>query len=149
MQLAPVIHHLQATLTGHASLAADDPALDGVVQQLVDALEPALRLAAMDLAQQAAAEIGAQLADRTVEVVISNGEPELRVVDAPAPAAEPNNEEFDTRITLRLPPSLKRVIEDSATIDGESVNAWVVDALNKRAKRNDHKGKRVTDAFDL
>jgi predicted HicB family RNase H-like nuclease len=80
---------------------------------------------------------------------MSNGDPELRVVDAPAAAAEPSDEDFDARITLRLPPSLKRIIEDSATIDGESVNAWVVDALNKRAKRNDPKGKRVTDAFDL
>lgn len=149
MQLQPIIHHVRATLVGHASLAGDDPALDGVVQQLVDALEPALRLAAMDLAQQAAAEIGSQLPDRTVEVVMSNGDPELRVTDAPTATAEPSDEEFDARITLRLPPSLKRVIEDSATIDGESVNAWVVDALNKRAKRNDPKGKRVTDAFDL
>jgi hypothetical protein len=149
MQLQPIIHHLRATLSAHASLAGDDPALDGVVQQLVDALDPALRLAAMDLAQQAAAEIGAQLPDRAVEVVMSNGDPELRVVDAPAAAAEPSDEDFDARITLRLPPSLKRIIEDSATIDGESVNAWVVDALNKRAKRNDPKGKRVTDAFDL
>ncbi len=149
MQLQPIIHHVQATLAGHGSLAGDDPALDGVVQQLIDALDPALRLAAMDLAQQAAAEISAQLPDRTVEVVISGGDLELRVVDGPTQAAEASTEEFDARITLRLPPSLKRVIEDSATIDGESVNAWVVDALNKRAKRNDPKGTRVTDAFDL
>ena len=149
MQLQPIIHHVRATLVGHASLAGDDPALDGVVQQLVDALEPALRLAAMDLAQQAAAEIGAQLPDRTVEVVMSNGDPELRVTDAPTATAEPSDEEFDARITLRLPPSLKRVLVDSATCSGEAFTAWGVDGFNKRAKRNDPKGKRVTDAFDL
>ena len=149
MHLQPIIQHLRATLAGHASLAGDDPGIDAAVQQLVESLEPALRLAAMDIVQQAAAEIGAQLPDRTVEVVISNGDPELRVVDAPGAKSEPIEEEFDARITLRLPPSLKRVIEDSATIDGESVNQWVVDALARRAKRNDPKGTRVTESFDL
>lgn len=149
MHLQPIIQHVRATLAGHASLAGDDPAIDAALGQLIDSLEPALRLAAMDIAQQAAAEIGAQLPDRVVEVVISSGDPELRVVDAPATTSEPADEEFDARITLRLPPSLKRVIEDSATIDGESVNQWVVEALSKRAKRNDPKGKRVTESFDL
>jgi predicted HicB family RNase H-like nuclease len=145
-----MINHVQATLAGQASLAGDDPAVEAAVQQLVEALDPALRLVAMELAQQAAAEIGAQLTDRSVEVILSNGDPELRVVEtrADGPQVAPD-EEFDARITLRLPPSLKRVIEDSATIDGESVNAWVVEALSKRAKRNEPKGRRVTDAFDL
>jgi hypothetical protein len=148
MHLQPIITSVRATLAGHANLAGDDAAVEAAVQQLVDALDPALRLAAMELAQQAAVEVSAQLSDRTVEVLISNGDPELRVVEVRASAAAAD-EEFDARITLRLPPSLKRVIEDSATIDGESVNAWVVDALSRRAKRNEPKGRRVTDAFDL
>jgi hypothetical protein len=148
MHLQPIITSVRATLAGHANLAGDDAAVEAAVQQLVDALDPALRLAAMELAQQAAVEVSAQLSDRTVEVLISNGDPELRVVEVRASTATAD-EEFDARITLRLPPSLKRVIEDSATIDGESVNAWVVDALSRRAKRNEPKGRRVTDAFDL
>ncbi len=149
MHLQPIINNVRSTLAGQASLAGDDPAIEAAVQQLIEALDPALRLAAMDLAQQAAAEIGAQLPDRTVEVLLSSGDPELRVVEARSDTRDAPDEEFDARITLRLPPSLKRVIEDSATIDGESVNAWVVEALSKRAKRNEPKGRRVTDAFDL
>lgn len=149
MHLQPVITNLRATLTGHAALAGDDPAVEAAMGQLADALDPAIRLAAMELAQQAAVEIGAQLADRTVEVVISNGDPELRVVEAKEPTAAPNDEEFDARITLRLPPSLKRIIEDSATIDGESVNQWVVDALARRTKKHDPAARRVTESFDL
>jgi hypothetical protein len=149
VHLQPVITNLRATLAGQGGMAGEDVAVDAAMQQLTEALDGALRLAAMDLAQQAAAEVGAQLTDRTVEVVISNGDPELRVVDVRGEQHAAPEEEFDARITLRLPPSLKRVIEDSATIDGESVNAWVVDALSKRAKRNDPKGKRVTESFDL
>jgi uncharacterized protein (DUF1778 family) len=149
MHLQPVITNLRATLAGHAALAGEDAAVEAAMQQLTEALDAALRLAAMDLAQQAAAEVSAQLTDRAVEVVMSSGDPELRVVDARADAAPHSDEEFDARITLRLPPSLKRIIEDSAIIDGESVNQWVVEALSKRAKRNDPKGKRVTESFDL
>lgn len=150
MHLQPIIANLRATLTGHGALAGDDPALEAAVQQLADALDPAIRLAAMELVQQAAVEIGAQLSDRIVEVVISNGDPELRVVETKEPAASTSSaEEFDARITLRLPPSLKRIIEDSATVDGESVNQWVVETLSKRTKKTDPKGRRVTESFDL
>jgi uncharacterized protein (DUF1778 family) len=65
------------------------------------------------------------------------------------PDAHEPAEDFDARITLRLPPSLKQLIEDSAAIDGDSVNSWVVDALGKRAKRADRRGRRMTEAFDL
>jgi uncharacterized protein (DUF1778 family) len=149
MHLQPVITSIHTTLAGHAALAGDDAAVEAAVHQLAEALDATLRLAAMDLAQQAAAEVSAQLTDRTVEVVVCNGDPELRVVEARNEAPPAADEEFDARITLRLPPSLKRIIEDSATIDGESVNQWVVEALSKRAKRNDPKGKRVTESFDL
>lgn len=149
MHLQPIINNVRATLAGHATLAVDDPAVEAAVQHLVEVLDPVLRLAIMELAQQAAAEIGAQLPDRTVEVLVTNGDPELRVVETRADSSAAIDEEFDARITLRLPPSLKRVIEDSATGDGESVNAWVVDALSRRAKRNDLKGRRVTESFDL
>ena len=149
MHLQPIIANLRATLTGHGALAGDDPALEAAVQQLADALDPAIRLAAMELVQQAAVEIGAQLSDRIVEVVISNGDPELRVVETKEPTAPSSDEEFDARITLRLPPSLKRIIEDSATVDGESVNQWVVETLSKRTKKADPKARRVTESFDL
>jgi uncharacterized protein (DUF1778 family) len=120
------------------------------VAHLVGALEPAVRQAVLALAEQAAAQVGAQLTDRSVDVVLVDGDPTLRLSDAPQTASNtPYDEEFDARITLRLPPTLKRLIEDSASVDGDSVNAWVVDALSKRAKRPEARSKRVTDAFDL
>lgn len=149
MHLEPIINSVRVALIGHGAIATDDPAVEAAVSHLIEALDPTLRLAAMEIAQQAAVEIGAQLPDRKVEVVLAGGDLELRVTDGAAEKAAPIDEEFDARITLRLPPTLKRLVEDSATIDGESVNAWVVDALSRRAKRSNQHGKRVTENFDL
>lgn len=149
MHVQPVLNGLRAALANQASLAGGDPAVDSAAAALIDALGPALHLAAFELAQQAAAELGAQLSDRTVEVVVADGDPALRVTEVGAPASETVGEDFDARITLRLPPSLKNLIENSATLDGDSVNAWVVDALAKRANRGTGKGRKMTDSFDL
>ncbi len=149
MHVQPVLNGLRAALTNQASLAGGDPAVDAAAAALVDALGPALHLAAFELAQQAAAELSAQLTDRMVEVVVADGDPSLRVTDASVSNPESPSEEFDARITLRLPPSLKSMIENSATLDGDSVNAWVVDALSKRARRGADRGRQVTESFDL
>ena len=150
MQIEPVINEVREALLGQAALASGDPAVEAAIGHLAAALEPALRHAVLGLAQQAAAEIGAQLADRRVDVVLLDGDPTLRIADAPRrPAAAEPAEDLDARITLRLPPSLKRLVEDAATIDGDSVNAWVVDALSRRARRPHGRGQRVTEAFDL
>lgn len=149
MQVQPVLNSVRAALVGHGALAGGDPAVDAAVDALVDSLAPALRLAALELAQQAATEVGAQLGDRAVEVVVVDGDPSIRVSEAVPAPTDATSEEFDARITLRLPPSLKRLIEDSANTDGDSVNSWVVDALSQRAARPAARGRRVTESFDL
>ena len=151
MQVQPVLNGLRASLESQRSFAGGDAAIDDAVAWLTEALGPALRIAALDLAQQAAAEVTAQLDDRHIDVVVVDGDPTLRVADA-APSssrADAVGEEFDARITLRLPPSLKQLIEDAASTEGGSVNGWVVDALSKRAARPDGRGRRVTEGFDL
>ncbi|MDJ0767793.1 MAG: DUF1778 domain-containing protein [Ilumatobacter sp.] len=149
MHVRPVVNSLRASIVGQAAVGGDDPAVEAAVAQIADAIEPALHLAALQLAEQAAAEVGAQLPDRTVEVVLVDGDPALRLADAEPEPAEPDLEDFDARITLRLPPTLKGLIEQSATADGDSVNSWVVDALKRRAQSTDAGGRRVTESFDL
>ena len=51
------------------------------------------------------------------------------VPDEEAPAAEPADEAFTARITLRLPESLKARLEAHATSAGLSVNTLIVHAL--------------------
>ena len=56
-----------------------------------------------------------------------------------APRTE--GEDFVSRITLRLPPSLKELVESAADRAGESVNAWVVDALGRGAQQGRQVGQ--------
>ena len=149
MHIEPVLLSLRATIERQVALGSGDPAVEAAAERLADTLAPALRQAAIELVQQAAVEVGAQLHDRTIDVVLSGDDLELRVVDAPTDAAEATVEDLDARITLRLPPSLKSTIERYANVDGESVNAWVIDALSKGARRHDATGRRVTEDFDL
>lgn len=143
-----MLNNLRAALRAQGSLA-DDPAVDEATSALVDAIGPALQMVAMDFAQQAADEVRAQLAGHSVDVLVVDGDPTLRVTEATAAADDPPAEELDARITLRLPPTLKRLIEDAAVVDGDSVNTWVVDALAKRTNRTRGGNHRVTEGFDL
>jgi hypothetical protein len=148
VQLEPVLSAVRANLAGQVVLGGMDPQVEAAAAHLTDTLGPALRNAAIELAQQAAAEIDAQLPDHAVAVVLNGADVELRV-DERAPTATEPDEELDARITLRLPPSLKQKIEWFASVDGESVNSWVVDALNKRARRNAPGGRNMNEEFDL
>ncbi len=104
----------------------------------------------MDLAEQAAAKVRAQLTDRTVDLILADGDPSLRIAE-PSVTAEPaSTEDLDARITLRVPPSLKSLIEDAAETAGASVNSWVLDALSRRTRKPETgQGFRMTHSFDL
>ena len=149
MQLQPIINSVEAALAAQGPLAGGDPAVEEAIDHVVRAARPALRQAALELAEQVAAEVRAQLPDRTVDVVLVDGDPSLRITDAPA-TTEPSTEDLDARITLRITPTLKALIEDAAEAAGASVNGWVLDSLSKRAgKSAGAAGFRTTHTFDL
>ena len=150
MQVQPIINAVQATLVSQGSLAGGDVAVEEALDLLVTALGPAIRQAAMDLAEQAACEVRAQLPDRMVDLVLSDGDPALRIAESAVAADASSTEELDARITLRVPPSLKSLIEDAAETAGASVNAWVLDALSRRTRKPQQgQGFRSTHSFDL
>lgn len=141
---------LEAAVQRQLLMAGGQPEVETVAEALLGVLEPALREAALELAGQAAAEVTAQLPGHDVDVVVTEGEPELRV--------RPNDEgtiqigageSLDARITLRLPPQLKESIESSADERGESVNAWLVRSLSGTASRRGRKsGRKVTGRIE-
>jgi len=152
VQVRPVVNTLQAALVSQVALTANDPTVDAAVGQLVEALGPALHVAVVELAEQAAAEVRAQLPGHQVDVVLADGDPTLRITEAPVTAeARSAAEDLDARITLRLTPTLKQLVEEAAQQAGDSVNAWVVDTLGQRAARRGAKGrgKQFTQSFDL
>ena len=117
---------------------------------MIEALGPALRLAAMELAEQAAAEVRAQLPGHTRGR--ASWSTAIRRCGSPRPPPAPprtEGEDFVSRLTLRLPPSLKELVENAADRAGESVNAWVVDALGRGASKGTKPGREITESFEL
>lgn len=137
MDIDTVIGQVNAMIYGQLRMAGDDPAVEAAGEAILTVVEPALRQAAMALAEQAAAEVGAQIPDRTVDVVLSDGQPNLIVRDTGEPITV-NTDELDARMTVRLPDDLKDEIETAASDLGDSVNTFVVRALSATARQ----GKR-------
>jgi len=113
------------------ALGGDDVADAGA--RIGAALEDSLRVALLDLLAGLATELSAQLDDAHVEVRIGADPPMVVVHDA-APTSAPS-EDHSARLTLRLPPELKDRIVEHAELDGLSVNAWVVQTLQRRTER--------------
>src|SRR3989337_3301250 len=108
-----VLAYLEAAVANQVMLAGNDPAVENAARAILTVLEPALQQAALDLAQQAAEEVEAQLGDQRVEVVLSDGEPSLRLG---TPDGEPviTTEGYEARLTLRLPARIKELVEEAA-----------------------------------
>lgn len=148
MDIGLLLTRLEAAVARQVLVAGSSPEVESAAETLMEALSPALREAAIDLAGQAAAEVAAQLPDHEVEVVIADGEPGLRVRLRSA-AEGAANEPLDARITLRLSPRLKALIESAAGERGESVNSWLVRTLSHSASRRRRPpDNRVTGRID-
>ena len=143
MDSKAVLARFEAAVTNQVALAGGDPAVESAARALREALRPAARQLALELAEQASAEVDAQLPFHRVEVVLRGGEPVLDVRAAEEEERRPADEEYEARITLRLPPSLKSAIEEAARSAGESVNAYLVRDLSRSASRSGRVGRRM------
>lgn len=148
MQTTAVLHNLESSIQNQLALVTD-PAIEAGGRAVLNSLAPALKEAALELVNQAADEVRAQLPSHRVEVVLSDGEPSLRLsVDDTSPP--PVAGDFDARITLRLPDAIKEIVERAASDSGDSVNAWVVKTLAGRATTGTRSSKRrFSETFDI
>jgi hypothetical protein len=139
MDITPYVESLRRDLAAAADAAGPDGR--AAADRMLLALEPAVRLAAMELLSQAAAEVTAELPAGLVELRLRGRDPELvvdvpppaRTVEAPAPSApEPEDTEDGdvvARVTLRIPESVKVRAEELAAKGGYSLNSWIVTVL--------------------
>jgi hypothetical protein len=134
MELGPYIDELTAAIATAGE--AGGPEVQAVLDRFTAPLESAIRLAMLNVLSGAADEISADLAPGSVDVRLRTGNPEF-VVRAPAPAEEsapppapaftPADEDGATaRISLRVPERLKALVDEAATREGLSANAWLV-----------------------
>ena len=130
MQLSHAIAGLEAAVENQLRVAGPEAAEIG--DQLMSALQPAM----MDVVSMAATEVNSQLASQKVEIRLVEGDPELTVTEDPNAAAPPppppGAGDDEARITIRLPGYLKDLISEAASVEGDSVNAFVVDTLRSQ-----------------
>jgi HicB family len=125
--------HVQAIREDLARVAAvGDESTSHAAELLAAALESSLGRRLQEALAEAALELSAQLPEGRAEVRMAGSDPELVYVDDEPPVAvESSDEGYTSRITLRLPESLKSRIESAATANGVSVNTWLVRALRR------------------
>jgi Arc-like DNA binding domain len=155
MDLSPYIESVRTGVTSASSLA--DEHTQQVAERLGTAIESSTRLALIQALSDAAGTISAELAPSSVElrmvgtdpefvVSIQSGEaeptllmpePEAQNTAAGEPSTTEADEEPVARITLRLPQSVKAKVDEMASSEGISTNAWliraVMDALSERS----------------
>jgi hypothetical protein len=99
---------------------------------LAVALESAVGRRLLEALGEAALELNSQLDHGRVEIRFAGSDPELVYVpEEEAAPAEPADEAFTARITLRLPESLKTRLDAAAALHGTSVNTWLVQVLQR------------------
>jgi Arc-like DNA binding domain len=150
MELSPYIESVRAGVVNASSLA--DEQTQHVAQRLGTAIESSTRLALIQALSDAAGTISAELAPSSVELRMVGHDPEFVVslqtteseptllMPEPESASEETAEAEDepvARITLRLPQSVKARVDEVASSEGISTNAWliraVMDALSERS----------------
>jgi hypothetical protein len=145
MQTAKFVEKLERDLASVAALGGD--AVAEAAGRLAQALRGSAGMRLVETLGEAALEISAQLPEGHVEVRLAGPDPELvyvgaERVEAPAVAADDG---LTSRITLRLPESLKRELEAAAAREGVSLNTWLVRALSRSAAPTPHRpGRRLT-----
>jgi hypothetical protein len=149
MDTTSLMTRLQGAVDQQVLVAGGDPDVEAASRALLAALEPALRQVAFDLAEQAAGEVSSQLPGHEIDVVLVSGEPALRVRSAEGADTPVPSESLDARITFRLPPTLKELIEFAADERGESVNSWLVKTVSTQAGRSARgRSRRMTGSIE-
>lgn len=136
MDLGPIVDGVTADLRRAGAIGGEDTAR--LVDALVSAIEPAIRLHLLEALHEAARELEASAAGLSVEIRLDGREPTLSLHPAPPAAgafgaAEQEGpgyvEDELLRLTVRLPEGLKLRVEDAAARAGASINSWIVTAL--------------------
>jgi predicted HicB family RNase H-like nuclease len=129
MQMSLTTDAIRADVAAVGELGDDTVA--EVAERISAVLARSLRGRLLDLLSGVAADVSAELPDGRLEVRVAGDDVELIFV--PDEQAGPIEAEGDlsARITLRLAEGLKTRVEDGATRQGLSVNAYIVRALER------------------
>jgi hypothetical protein len=157
MKMSLVVDGLRSDVISVGELGDDTVA--EAADRIAELLGRSIPSRILDLLSEVAAEVSAELPEGRVEIRVAGDDVELAYVeDAPARAAGPEgagggdgvgdrDRDMSARITLRLSESLKTRVEEGATREGISVNAFIVRTLEHGAsgehKRKSYAGTRL------
>lgn len=141
MELNGYVTNLSAALVTSAQTSSEE--VREAAERLARGMEPAIRLTLMEMASEIAAEVTSRLDGDIVDVRLRGGQPEI-VVERPAepeptvpfgaqpqPGPAPDDDGAMSRVSLRLPEYLKNQVDEAASADGISVNAWLTRAVQQ------------------
>ncbi|HVA10107.1 MAG TPA: hypothetical protein VNG12_25580 [Acidimicrobiales bacterium] len=156
MELEPYIENIQRQLVDAAEAGGDEAG--ALAERLLTPLDAALRLALQDVLVGAAEEITTELAPGSVELRLRGRDLELVVTPPPVDNLSTGGDETPphqrpvpgevlagaiegdegamSRINLRMPDHVKARVEQAASADGLSVNAWLVRAASAALDRS-------------
>jgi hypothetical protein len=154
MDLTSYVNNLGREFATLAEAGGDEAR--ALVERLTGSLESAIRMTLLEALSAAADEITRDLAPGSVELRLRGRDPDFVVTAPPAEllgltaddAAATADGTPDSglliaedgpaaRINVRLPDQLKAAIEESAAIQGRSVNAWLVRAAAAALQRSE------------
>src|SRR4051794_18299273 len=134
MDITPYVDSLRSSLVSAADSAGDETRR--AAERLTFALDSSARLAIMEAVSQAAAEITAEMPNGGVDVRLNGRDLDFMVHVAaatppppPPPAPEDDDDGSLSRITLRIPESVKARAEEKAAEAGQSLNTWLVNIV--------------------
>ena len=130
VQVQLMINAVQAALAGQGSLAGGDVAVEEALDHLVAPWDPPSARRPWISPSKPLSRFGRSCPTARS---ISSSPTAIHPCASPRPSCRPEptpSEDLDARITLRVPPSLKSLVEDAAETAGASVNTWVLDALS-------------------
>jgi hypothetical protein len=141
MQLSSYVQSIDEDLARVAAVGDEQTAR--AAELLAGALESSVGRRIQEALAEAALELSTQLDEGRVEVRVAGSDLELVYVPAAAPPpAEPADEAFAARLTLRLPQSLKSRAEAAAASAGVSVNTWLVQTITRALESRPSGGSR-------
>lgn len=147
MDTASIIHELKSALSDQLALAGEGSDIAAAGAMLLTVLEPVMERSLLSMADQAVAEVQAQLPDSDVSLTMRDGQPEVTIRDAKNVGATAAMDDLHARLTLRLPEVLKSELEAAAGSAGDSVNSYVVKSLSGR-KRGRGGPRQVRETFE-
>ncbi|MCX4094289.1 toxin-antitoxin system HicB family antitoxin [Nocardia sp. alder85J] len=112
--------------------ALGDEKAQATAAALAAATENAARLTLLAALSDLAAEISAELGDRSVHVSLDGTDATIDVRQTRGEQSHPTFEEMTgdiSRVTLRLVENLKARAEEAAAQNGQSLNSWVSGAV--------------------